>query len=186
MTPSSETLARYIGRRLKATRGRRRQEDLAADLTQLLGEPWERATVAALETGRRALRLGDVLLVCVAYETTIPALLDDDEQMLQVAGREVSAFVLKQALGVAAPPVPPHWAPGTGAGGTTDADRRAAKQLGLSVAQVRVRADELWGRTLEAERDSRAARRATGDDRATRGHVTRELLAELRRAGGDD
>jgi transcriptional regulator with XRE-family HTH domain len=66
-----------------------------------------------------------------------------------------------------------------------EAEQKAAKRLGVTPYEVAVTARRLWGRSLTAVRDARAAA-AAGDEpgaeslRAVRGHVTRELLEELR------
>jgi transcriptional regulator with XRE-family HTH domain len=65
-----------------------------------------------------------------------------------------------------------------------DAEQVAARKLGVTPQEVAEAARWLWGRSLTAVRDSRAA--AAGDElgaeslRAVRGHVTRELVEELR------
>jgi transcriptional regulator with XRE-family HTH domain len=65
-----------------------------------------------------------------------------------------------------------------------DAERKAARHLGVDPVTVSAAAHRKWGRSFTAERDTRAAdlveegagRRAL---QALRGHVTRQLLAEL-------
>lgn len=60
---------------------------------------------------------------------------------------------------------------------------RAAQRLGVTVDELEQAAHRLWGRTLYAEREARLG--ALDDHRtnqARRGHVTRALLNELRRA----
>lgn len=69
-----------------------------------------------------------------------------------------------------------------GAGG--EAERKAARKLGVPPEYVAVAAHRLWGRGLTAERDRRVADGADGEDartvQALRGHVTRQLLDEIR------
>lgn len=65
-----------------------------------------------------------------------------------------------------------------------DAEQTAARRLDLSPLQVAALALALWERSLTDEREHRLAtqvRRAAPDRgrRAVRGHITRELLAEL-------
>lgn len=64
-----------------------------------------------------------------------------------------------------------------------EAERVAARKLGVTPYEVAVAARKLWGRSLSAVRDERAAAGAdelpTDSLRAMRGHVTRQLLAEL-------
>ena len=66
-----------------------------------------------------------------------------------------------------------------------EAEQKAAKRLGVTADDIMAGALYLWGRTLSAERDARAEKQATDDAsprrlQAIRGHVTRDLLNELR------
>ncbi|MFC8531378.1 hypothetical protein [Nocardia sp. NPDC057227] len=67
----------------------------------------------------------------------------------------------------------------------TDADERAAADLGLSVAEMLARSVEMWGRGFSAERDARAG---DGASNQKRGRIARTLKDELRQAisDGDD
>ena len=65
-----------------------------------------------------------------------------------------------------------------------EAERHAADRLGISPDELVGLSYALWGRTLSDERDARTAERVEPDASArsrtiVRGHVTRELLAEL-------
>lgn len=57
-----------------------------------------------------------------------------------------------------------------------EAERKAARRLGLPPELVAAAARALWGRSLSAERDERAGAGATPQ---RRGRMTRDLLAEL-------
>jgi hypothetical protein len=178
------TIQAVVGRRLRSVRGDRKQEELARAM-QDLGLDWDRSTVAALEIGRRALRLDELLLVCVAYETSLAALLEGEPtEMAMLGPRTVSVGVVHRIVAgtersdaeedidrvlarVASRSIP------------SEADRHAARQLGVSVSRVVVSSEELWGRRLETERDRRLSGRQL-EGRGFRGHVTRELLGELR------
>lgn len=64
-----------------------------------------------------------------------------------------------------------------------DAERKAARRLGVTTEAIVNAARRLWGRTLTKERDTRV-KDSKGTDsarslQALRGHVTRELLDEL-------
>jgi hypothetical protein len=66
-----------------------------------------------------------------------------------------------------------------------DAETKAAASLGVTPALLALAARKRWGRSLTAERDRRLADRGhTGAEprtlQALRGHITRELLEELR------
>jgi transcriptional regulator with XRE-family HTH domain len=64
MTDAPPALATLLGQRLRALRegGGKRQEDLAA-AARGYGLAWSRATVAAIETGRRQLSVGELCLL---------------------------------------------------------------------------------------------------------------------------
>jgi len=64
MTDAPPALAALLGQRLRALRegGGKRQEDLAA-AARGYGLSWSRATVAAIETGRRQLSVGELCLL---------------------------------------------------------------------------------------------------------------------------
>lgn len=56
-----------------------------------------------------------------------------------------------------------------------EVERRAAARLGVDVRHLAIAARRKWGRSLTAERDRRTPAGVTSS-----GHITRELLAELR------
>ncbi len=64
----------------------------------------------------------------------------------------------------------------------TDIDRRAARALQVDASHVPGLAKKAWGHGLAVERDRRlAAAHAEGKNAAAvRGHITRQLLKELR------
>ena len=67
---------------------------------------------------------------------------------------------------------------------TLEAEQKAARSLGVGPMTVQMACHQLWGRSLTDERESRVKRRARLDAsprslQAQRGHVTRELMAEL-------
>jgi transcriptional regulator with XRE-family HTH domain len=66
----------------------------------------------------------------------------------------------------------------------SDAERHAARRLGVDPAQVRLAAVALWRRDFDQERDARVGDVAALEPRsrqARRGLVTREMLAEMKR-----
>src|SRR5260370_20679819 len=67
MADTAPGLATLLGQRLRALRegGGKRQEDLAA-AARGHGLAWSRATVAAIETGRRQLSVGELFLLPAA------------------------------------------------------------------------------------------------------------------------
>jgi transcriptional regulator with XRE-family HTH domain len=71
-----------------------------------------------------------------------------------------------------------------------EADRKAARALGIGVVELKKAARRLWTRSLVRERERRLNGRlrnrgevSARSRQAMRAHVTRELLAELRGAG---
>jgi len=192
MGEPGEPLASYLGRQLARIREERglRQQDIAAKFADL-GIPWTRNTVATFEIGRRTVTLEEALLLCAAYDVPLAQVMKKEpETWIQVGPLRLTAHTVGSTL----------------AGGTaqellstpalrstlkfvpvvspTEAERRAARRLKVSVARVVTASEELWhGRRLEAERDRRVEKAGAGEDpatlRALRGHVTRQLLDEL-------
>ena len=65
-----------------------------------------------------------------------------------------------------------------------EAERKAARVLGVSPVTIAAASFRSWGRSLTEEREARLAEKGTGDAsprvlQAQRGHVTRALLSEL-------
>ena len=70
-----------------------------------------------------------------------------------------------------------------------EAEKKAAVVLGIDPRGVAVLSLRLWGRSLTAEREARFAQHEpettrAGSLRTLRGHITRDLIAELRAAVG--
>jgi transcriptional regulator with XRE-family HTH domain len=65
---------------------------------------------------------------------------------------------------------------------TQEAERKAARVLGISPSEVAALAYRAWNSSLTEERERRVAELDTANQeiRAVRGHVTRKLLAEIR------
>lgn len=94
MAAETQSLSSVIGRELKTLReaGGLRQEQLAAEARRF-GLPWTRATVAAIELGRRQLSLGELLLLPellgragAGWGYDVSDLIPDDERPVLVAG----------------------------------------------------------------------------------------------------
>jgi len=165
-----------------------RQEDAAARARAHGLSTWIRGTVAQAEVGARRLTLEEVLLLSLAYKTTPAALIvgEDDELVELAVQARVPAGTLRALLSGQA--VATNGPPGAAAAereldGIGDAERHAARRLGVPAEQVARAAVALWGRPLSEERDRRladpppdlSARRL----QALRGHVTRDLMSEL-------
>ncbi len=176
-----------------------RQEDAATLLRQLGLASWIRGTVAQAEVGARRLTPEELVILALAYETTPAALVvgEDDELVELTPEAWITVADLRglwsgRPARIKAPTLPKGAVAArerlkaggqTRRGEASDADRHAARRLGLSLEEATAAATKLWGRTLAEERDRRLAER-TGELsprqlQALRGHVTRELLAEL-------
>ena len=78
-------------------------------------------------------------------------------------------------------------------GESGEAEKKLAARLGITPRQVALQAVKLWDRTLTAERETRL-RDSLGDTpgndarslRTTRGHITRQLIAQLTHAIAED
>jgi transcriptional regulator with XRE-family HTH domain len=168
-------------RRIRAEKGWR-QEDVAVHARQL-GLRWDAATVTAIELGRRQLSAGELLL--------LPSLLDAPLTELLLSGDGADFD------GVAVPEAGLKWiARGRPLdlpakmlvlfakveAGATDAERKAARQLGLQVLDLIATTQRLWeGRRLDQERDRRLGLApGKGDIARRRGAITKGLLRELR------
>jgi len=184
VTQSAEPLGRFLGGQLRRIREERggRQEDISASL-RALGLPWDRTAVASFEIGRRAVRLEEALLCCVAYNVALADILRaEPDTWLQIGGQRVSAGTVANI--VAGGPTISVASKATAIAGPSEAERRAAHQLGIAPLRLVIASEKAWGRRLDAERDRRLKKTEPRDDpavqRALRGHITRQLVEELR------
>jgi Helix-turn-helix len=198
------TLAQVIGRSIRQWRESHglRQEDIAA-AARRYGLDWTQGTIAAIELGQRQLTLDDVVLFpIILAEVDGPsdrgALIPNPAEFVPETAEEVMvgplsfpARVVRAFLGgreIGGPPPPPPRASRRvlleqEALGT--AEMKAARRLGVSAGAIVQAARRLWGQSLAAERDQRMAQQpdmptSPRSLQALRGHVTRELLDELR------
>src|SRR5262245_19166983 len=213
------TLEEAIGGELK----RRREaahgvtQEAVAVQAQGYGLHWTRATVAAIELGRQQLSLGEfVLLPHILRSVGLTGgrvlglweLMPDTDDDVDLTGAGEVGVPLRIVRGLFQPPaqaaapspaVPKRRRPGIG-----EAERKAARQLGVSPATIMRAARTLWGITLTQRRDLLVSKRidllvskridptrrvdpaeagTPGWPRrlqAIRGHATRELLQALR------
>jgi len=178
-----------------------------------LGFEWRQSTVAAIESGRRELSLGEFIAL-----PFIVNLLDPKPSPSRGRFRRLGGFIGGGEEDVALAPDAWFHDPqnnlsellrGSPVGGqgkvpagalkprpgveeqirprveaVLEAEQKASRSLGVDGMAVRAASYQLWGRSLTDERESRVGRRADSDVsarslQAVRGHVTRELLAEL-------
>lgn len=180
-----------VGERLRAWRESAGllQEDIAREARNC-GLDWKAATVGVIETGRRNVTLDEFLrlpLIVTAFgddhldSATADYFLGPYAPLLNPSPEAGDRDrLLAIALRVYSERNVPLEVEAQG-----QAERYAAQALGISEYDIPSLARELWGRSLTAERDARA-QEAAGDDAAARsiqahrGHVGRQLLAELR------
>lgn len=202
---------------IKAARQRRglRQEDAATQARAHGLSSWIRGTVAQAEVGARRFALEEVLLLALAYETSLADLVAGDERELVelTPDARLSVGALRALLSgdgervrdlpAEAVDVPARRSGrfpdelaeadrfGIGdrsllaraADEISDAERHAARKLGTTPDQVNAAAVRLWGQPMARERDQRLSEQARDlparSRQAFRGHITRDLLAEL-------
>ncbi len=177
----SQLLQRRV-RELRTERGWT-QDELAWRASQHHGLDWDRATVRHVEDGSRS--VGDdfpvlLLLFEVGLEELFSApgprvilggyVLNKPSRLLEVY-RDGTATAKLQRKAEA---------------GARTAEEKAAKGLGVSVQRVQTMAQLLWTRPLTDEREWRLVKQIKGHEanprarQAIRGHITRQLLDELR------
>lgn len=180
-TPYQEVLRLNL-RRLRAAK-EWRQEDVAAR-ARTLGLRWDAATVTGLELGRRHISAGELLLLPTLLEVPLTEFLVA-EGSVDFDGAAIPKEVLLRWLARGKPMDAPDRMLAAFAkveAGATDAERKAARQLGIGVLDLIAMTQRLWdGRRLDQERDQRLARTpGQGDIARRRGHITTQVLKELR------
>lgn len=210
------TLAAAIGRRVREIReGGGYTQDELAGAARRAGLTWTQASVTSLEIGRRGLSADELLLLPLALvfldggDHTLAELLDGaPENVTRPTGHPAGTGFLRHMLeggNAAAAGAVDRWL-AAGAGDPDDEEflafmasrepeRHAGRTLDVPPERVAEVAYKRWGRGLTEEREARTdERRREGNDlspqrlQALRGHVTRELLREIRDEleGGDD
>lgn len=202
-----DELSAAVGRKVRAIRlaANCSQDELAAAAARE-GLAWTRAAVASLETGRRRLGAFELLLLPLALSEldgerhSVAELLEDVQEVLAtpnggaITGRALRALAagdstldaaaeerrLSAMVAVAHEGLLEHV-------GRREAERHAARKLDQEPDYIAWMAYRLWGHGLTEEREARleAIEGHASDARrrqAVRGHVTRELLDELRQA----
>lgn len=203
---SNQRLPEVVGARVRVLREAtgRSQDDLA-HAAQRAGLDWTRASVASLETGRRGLSAEELLLLPLAFVFldgeghTLAELLEDaPETIVRPNGAQAGTGFLRRMLDggnyAEAGVFERELAAGSGRPddeqmisymAAREAERHVADALGTDAETVAETAYRLWGRGLTEERERRLGERADEDAsprslQAIRGHVTRELIEELR------
>ncbi|MCM3886114.1 helix-turn-helix transcriptional regulator [Frankia sp. R82] len=170
------------------------QAEIAGRATRW-GLSWKPSTVAALETEQRALTGPELLLLPAILGCPLVEIVAAEDDMIEIApglvltGATVHQLVRStQAWDTTAPFGPDVRPPGPStARQALEAERQAARKLGVPVERVLDASMWLWGNSLTAQRDAETARdveaRGNAVDgrglQALRGHVTRRLLAAI-------
>ncbi|MFC6422333.1 helix-turn-helix transcriptional regulator [Ornithinimicrobium tianjinense] len=192
-----------VGRNVARLRAERRwtQIELRERWVQV-GLAWPRPKLSALESGRRdAVSLGELVLMAIAFQEPLTELVrydgpGDREIALSPASSQVTAEALASLFG-GSPPTGAEvlvFGPEEGdaslvkLGTPVQADVELAVRLGVPPQEVIQTAMRLFsGNSLHQERDARAEsllelKGSDADPRAYRGHVTRELSAQVEKS----
>ncbi|MGI8680651.1 MAG: hypothetical protein ACR2JO_00655 [Mycobacteriales bacterium] len=185
----TKPLSAVIGAGLAAWRAQQglRQEDVAFNARHV-GLTWTRATVASVELGRRELTATELLLLPVALEEAAAVesaplweLVDENAKVTVSAGTWLSGRHVRYLLG--GPNPQQEWLIGEPTADLpTEAETKAAGRLGVAPETVVRRGRARWGHRLDDEREQRLGDTSGVPARtvqARRGHITRQLIAEL-------
>ncbi len=187
------------------------QQELADEML-LRGIQWTRETVAQVETTNRRLGFAEAIAVAACLDVPLARLTATGADVVGVGDSQWSASYLGAAIAGTigdtfspasyATPVGPDdasagapwegYATETPEGGGPEpvapAPRRTAERierrlrLRVTASDVDATAQQLWSRSLEAEREQRVAERRAltgGSAKAIRGHVSRDLDREI-------
>lgn len=182
------TLGNTIGMALMkfALEGHLTQEGVARRAREA-GLPMSRDVVASLLTRPpEAMGLGELALLSRAFDVPLAAWIVHDG-WIRFGKTGCNGWVLRELLNGKRPSeLPGHaWVPLEAVGkhlmsAPTEAERAAAKKLGVTPKQVHETASHLWGMSLDGRRDLLLGEESNVfTRRAKRGHITRRLLGEL-------
>jgi transcriptional regulator with XRE-family HTH domain len=196
-TPLSAAIA--SGLRSYRVRQGLTQEDVAG-AARMAGLPsWTAVTIAHIEAGRRkATSLDDLICLSLALHTTPDRLIDMSTARIQCNNFDVPTpwlrFLVTGGKQGTEPPLATVQRGNTRIlldEGATEAERKAAQRLHVTVDDIRAAAKALkrgkrWSRrTLDREREYRLEQLASERQedartlQARRGHITRKLLDDL-------
>jgi len=208
MPSGAKSPSAVVGERLRALRTEHGwQQDDIADAARRQGLRWTQATVAAIESGRRELAVGELLILPwvlathpLGVDVSFVDLFPVGDYMVHLgpqaagSGNDVRATIIGAMEEVVHLDTPWRraadetmrkglalWEAGK------LAEVRLAGRLGIEPLELAELARTLWGRGLTLERERRVSELVAADAdakvrSATAGHVTRTLTAELRSA----
>lgn len=163
-------------------------QEAAAAAFRAYGLPaWRTSTVGQMEAGLRIPKFEELLLMCAALDVTLDELFPGEDEHVEVGRSGAATPRAIRALLSRSAPRSAALVPGGSPAIPSDADRHAARRLGLSAAEAAGAAQAAWGRDFAAERDARlgdVSGMPLRSLQARRGLVSRGMLAELRRPGG--
>jgi hypothetical protein len=162
---------------------------------------WSRDSVKNIESGAREIALEELFTLLPLLGVTLEELFPPDMELELAGGWTVrgGAGLRKLLEGRRDATVSPATVQLRGAAVSASsasgsltvhpprlAEQKAAASLNVDVSKVQKLAQKAWGHDLTAEREARISGRVAGQEvdprslQALRGHVTRELLDELR------
>lgn len=191
------TLSAVVGgnlRRLREHRGL--SQDRMANQLGLLGLHWSRATLGAVEQGDRPLAFAEVFQIAATLLEPPAELLKGSGWVRLSEDATADLAALRKILSDPYINIVPtkcfktpafdraNAAVARWGAKKRDADFKAAKALGVPADDIDPAAKSVWGQSLTDEREIRLMARAPKGAsarslQALRGHITRELLAEL-------
>jgi len=210
---NTRTLAEVVGEQVRSARqAQQMSQDRLAALMRGLGADWNQNAVSAFEKGERRLDVEELTLLAVALNAALPTFFAVEETVRLTASATVVAANVGRVL-AGEPSAIERWkwtevrstvrrtvedvtrrwpelaanvarltAADEAAAG--QAERKAARRLGVPAVEVARAAEVTWGRSLTEQRDRTVAETAPADSdartvQAFRGHVTRLLVDEL-------
>jgi RNA polymerase sigma factor (sigma-70 family) len=178
------SLGQIVGLSLRRAReARSNTQEQAAEALRAVGLNWTRANVASLESGRRQdLTLAELVLLSAGFGLPLRYWFEEAPPLVRLGAGAVVPTDRLVGLFQGSNPNGPVEVPSQADGELRlEAELHAAEALGVSLDQVRVTAEKLWGHSLAKERELRLRTEGSGSGSTTarRGHITRVLLAEL-------
>lgn len=177
------------------------QDELARRLAAV-GVPMAQNKLSRIEAGQRGIPLGELVMFCAAFDTSVAQLADGKVEVEILPDVIASAAAVRRALSGQGGYLRRELAGGTHAThgdrqpatqtGVGEAERYAARRLGVTVKELVAAARSLWGgMTLTEKRDAVVvpetyAGSPSEDLRTARRQQTRTLMIELAEKLGVD